>query len=505
LEGDGKPIEKLEFDVREGGPAGQNLVWNISYGWPLLWRQYVFEGGYGVFVHGWRYSASRLAGNLAIWLVILAASAAICEWFMRRYRPKLRWSLRAMLGVVALAAALCAWYAAARDRVKLEDSLIAEIKAWGGVWVECQGPDWLDLIGADRLRRRLVAVNLEYASMNGDNSRDEEVQQLLERLHRFRKLRYLFLRVENLTPDIARALADLRELETLSLEFEYWKPGAADALAKALAGMQQLTALSIDAARTCNGTATISHTCMPAIGRLTQLEDLHLEGMEIVSDDLACLAGLENLKSLSLADLGCFEGPDSQGALLLSRLPALPRLEALDLMSSHIGEGDLPHLASVPNLKSLGLSNTGVSAAGLRELARLPSLEELTIFGETTTPAALHALQSLQRLKTLHINWNQGPAAVLALDRGSELRVPAEELESWRRALAAFRRSRLGIVVDSQTHYLPWSTYRWDFARSSDGFLGRPGQPSSYERFPDSFRSEVRDVLRKYRPSTGPK
>ena len=39
----------------------------------------------------WRRNYSpRLAGNLGIWLVMLAAPASACEWLLRRYRPRWR-------------------------------------------------------------------------------------------------------------------------------------------------------------------------------------------------------------------------------------------------------------------------------------------------------------------------------------------------------------------------------------------------------------------------------
>jgi hypothetical protein len=98
----------LSFDVREpveeGTPDSHRS--NLSYGWPLAWRQYVIVMSYGM-VLGECRSPGRLAGNVAMWLTILAVPAALCEWLLRRYRPRLRWSVRSMLIAIGLVAAGC--------------------------------------------------------------------------------------------------------------------------------------------------------------------------------------------------------------------------------------------------------------------------------------------------------------------------------------------------------------------------------------------------------------
>src|SRR6185437_10821911 len=72
-------IAGLAFDLRE--PASE--VWpypemsNLSYGWPLLWRQYVVATGPVEGVLGEYRSSRRLAGNLAMWLGMLALPAAL--------------------------------------------------------------------------------------------------------------------------------------------------------------------------------------------------------------------------------------------------------------------------------------------------------------------------------------------------------------------------------------------------------------------------------------------
>jgi hypothetical protein len=118
----------LEFDLTEprDRASGQRypVLYNMSYGWPLLWRQYVIgigmQVGVAIGVAGECYSVSRLAGNMAIWLTMLALPAGICEWLVRRYRPRLRFSLRTMLAAMGLAAALCGWSVAVRNRAAVQ-------------------------------------------------------------------------------------------------------------------------------------------------------------------------------------------------------------------------------------------------------------------------------------------------------------------------------------------------------------------------------------------------
>ncbi|HEV3003249.1 MAG TPA: hypothetical protein VGX78_02265, partial [Pirellulales bacterium] len=60
---------------------------------------------------------------------------------------------------------------------------------------------------------------------------------------------------------------------------------------------------------------------------------------------------------------------------VLAHLPALPRLEALDLHDTQVGDQDLRPLGGFPRLTSLDLSGTLVSDVGLAKLAPLESLE----------------------------------------------------------------------------------------------------------------------------------
>jgi hypothetical protein len=375
-------LANLSCDI-EASPQGSTtapLIWQMrpSYGWPLIWRwRYIAGSGYGGFVElDENYSTARLIANLAMWLVMLGATAVACEWLLRRYRPRLRWSLRTMFTAVALVAALCAWCAALRDRAKAQDPVIsaASDPARGcNLYFERWGPKWLDLVGADRFRRRVVGADVSY-SIDDDDA-------FFHELARLPSLRYLKLSLEEPTRTLPAALAHMPNLRTLRID-------------------------------DCDA---ISEECLAAVGELAQLEELHLEGM-IDGGGLAHLVGLTKLKTLGLQiywdadeDTSDEKGPEPprkrpRAIPLLEHLPALPRLAAVDLRGdSTVGERDLRRLALLPRLTSLNLSDLHVTDAGLAELASLQSLEALAIRGDNASSAGLRALLALNRLKALHI------------------------------------------------------------------------------------------------------
>lgn len=349
-----------------------------SYGWPLIWRWRDVQPWYGATTElDENYSPFRLMLNLAIWLVILGATGAACEWLLRRHRPRFRWSLRVMLAAVAAVGAGCAGCVALIERARVQDQVLAVAEANGNfeVYLERWGPKWLDIVGADRFRRRIVGAVIPGYS-------DVEDEAFLKSLQRLSTLRYLNLEVLGSTPGMADALADMSQLRTLRIDAVGYGVGE-----------------------------IISPECIAAIGKLSQLEELYLEGMTD-SGSLDRLAGLTNLRLLSLGFNWDYEGEPGESdsddwVPILASLPALPRLESLDLRSTFgdppIRDDDLPYLAIQPRLKSLNVSDCNITAAGLGELQSLKSLQELAIDGELATPAGLQSLLALKHLTALHV------------------------------------------------------------------------------------------------------
>jgi hypothetical protein len=112
-------------------------------------------------MQSWRPDLWRTTKGPTVCLIALVAAALAWQSILNRYQPRFRWSLKTMLVGVTLACALCASCVATRNRADKQDELISP-PLIGHVYFERWGPKWLDLLGAARFRRRIVA-----AWMNG--------------------------------------------------------------------------------------------------------------------------------------------------------------------------------------------------------------------------------------------------------------------------------------------------------------------------------------------------
>lgn len=447
-------------------PLSPYLV-KLSGGWPLTWHRYIILSSPGpAGTIGWQYSARRLAANLAISLVMVAAPVSACEWLLRRHRPRLRWSLWTMLVAVALIAAFCGWFAAARRRASLQDPIIGATKSSDSrVVLERWGPQWLRFLGADPYRRYIVGANF-YKGYSSGGLADEEVEVHLRRLSQLPALRYLVLEVDRLTPAMTSVLKDMRQLRVLSVaQREGWTDDPHP--------------------------DRISHQCLAVIGGLTQLEGLRLGNMVIASESLESLKNLTRLRSLSFDS--CFNGDnwDDEDVVdyppTFGKLSLLPQLEELELAVYDVDDRDLRRIASLPRLKSLDLHVMWpvITSNGLAELGALKSLEELAIHDDlndgVVSAAGVESLIKVEHLKLLHlIRSAPGSAIMLPLDNGDEIAVPASEADAFLRALKALRKAKPGIVIDNRDYWEDWSAEReipWDAESNSDYFRNLPQLP----------------------------
>ncbi len=425
-------LANLNFDVLHIGPTASRSV----YGWPLIWYWHVDQSVGFSFSQAWDFSASALAANLMLWILTLGVVGITSEWLMRRCWPQSCFSLKTLLGGVALAGVLCACYAAARNRAQMQDEVIALIGNNRNVYFERWGPKWLDLIGADRFRRRIVAARVDQEDLN---------DELFERLGRLPDLRFL-----DIDP------------------YRYHGPFVfAPGTAAALGEMRQLRMLSVNCMNDSVEARHATYQCFAAIGKLNQLERLRVHNLEEGGDDLSHLAALTNLKTLAL-DFCSFSDDDYEerarngDASTLANLPILPCLETLELSGCELGDENLGRLACFPRLTALNLSDSSVSDTGLMKLAPLESLEELAIDEYMATPEGLEALVTLKSLRAIHIagiaaNRIDGvnadatiSRATLALDDGREWVVLSSEFPGLHSAIAALRESHPGIVIDAR-------------------------------------------------------
>jgi hypothetical protein len=370
------------------GRGGLGVVYRRGvYGCPFMWHWHNVAGTMVTdVIVGWEYSRAGLAANVGCWIILLAVPGGVCEWLLRRYRPRLRWSLRTMLAAVALVAAFCAWFAAARNRADLQDPIIAELEQWDHyrcVAVERPGPEWLEFIVPDRFRRQIVGLDMPMYGHPLDEA-------YVVRLGQLPRLKYLNLDIERLTPATTSVLRSA-QLRWLHIKVE--QP---------------------------------SSEVLPVLGELTQLEGLYLDGTHFTTGSLPHLAGLTNLKRLSVRS--------SHVRDAFSGMPPLPQLEAIEFVFSNVSGRDLRRLSVLPRLKALDLKYASLGAdVDLADLARLDSLEELTVGGDDISAAGLESLEAIKHLRAVHISRRNAfkgddVRATLKLDGGDELLGGGDEL-----------------------------------------------------------------------------
>lgn len=403
-------LANMTFEERYFPPSAEFGM--ASYGWPFVWHWYWVAPDDDLY--GWDFNAARLAGNIVVWLGTLVLVALFWEWMLRRYQPRLRFSLRTMLAALTVVALLCAWCAAVWKRADEQDALVASGLAAHQVWVERLGPKWLRLIIPDRYRRRVVGASIciqstiwpdqveekqdtkvdqdgihdgdernnetqDDGSHSDDEIRSEEwerqEEELLERLGRLPALHYLSVGYGTLTPAMADSLANVQQVRILHVGIPYGNyPGRPTNLAW--------------------------------IGRLGQLEHLSLERVD--STELGFLANLTRLKSLTL-DLTDCEDDESEMDKRLAAVGKLSQLRRLHLQGS---PGDqIAHLSALTNLKSLALDFDHFygDEKRLRQcfvaIGKLTQIEELRLGAAngllSIRPDNLASLCGLNRLTTL--------------------------------------------------------------------------------------------------------
>lgn len=208
-----------------------------------------------------------------------------------------------------------------------------------------------------------------------------------------------------LTPDLATAIGEMRQLQMLRIKIRQAAPGAtSEALADALRKLRCLRVLDIDARDAYRGREVpLSRDCLDAIATATQLEYLCISGVSLRAESLGVLARLTHLKSLGLYNIRHTFERQSEYPPLLSNLPTFPELEAFALVTCHVG--DLQNLTRLPRLKKLALVNVNIGPpdAALAKVASLPSLEELSIDQRMISPAGYELLHAAKRLKRLEL------------------------------------------------------------------------------------------------------
>ncbi len=143
----------------------------------------------------------------------------------------------------------------------------------------------------------------------------------------------------------------------------------------------------------------IDDDLMASVGRLRELEDLHLGICEGVTD--AGLAHLRMLTGLRGMDLE-FTSATGVG---LKELEGLTRLEHLELPSGPTSDADLASLRGLTNLRWLEFADSSqdITNAGLAHLRGLVNVDTLSIHSPRITSAGLVSLHEMTRLERLDL------------------------------------------------------------------------------------------------------
>ncbi len=186
----------------------------------------------------------------------------------------------------------------------------------------------------------------------------------------------------------AAAAAGLASLVSVDLNNN---PGMTDAVFKALAA-SRLRHLSVEGA--------FKGDALAAIGRITTLRRLVVEGVPFTDDDLKPLAALTGLTWLRLrsGDHAAFTGAG------LAHLKALTGLEILELQATAIGDQGLRHVAPFTALQSLNLTSTRVTGEGFAHLGKLPRLTKIDLANTRLTDDGLKTLAASAGLRQIDIS-----------------------------------------------------------------------------------------------------
>lgn len=141
----------------------------------------------------------------------------------------------------------------------------------------------------------------------------------------------------------------------------------------------------------------VSQNAMSAIGKMTGLIELNVEGTQFKDNGLYELRGLSKLKKLSMVDCPV-TGKGFEG---LATLP----IKELSLVCSDITDENIANIASISTIEMLDLTFSKVTDRGVRHLIRLRHLKCLSLFGTHITNRSFQVFFRMQSLRQLSIRF----------------------------------------------------------------------------------------------------
>ncbi|MBW8034243.1 MAG: hypothetical protein FVQ79_00830 [Planctomycetes bacterium] len=229
---------------------------------------------------------------------------------------------------------------------------------------------------------------LEYLMLSGNNFTDAGMAHLKN----VPSLKTLHAGHAPMITDVGvKHLSEHPHLESVSF---HWNENITNQGAKYLSTMRSLKMLDV-------GHAQIDNTGMGYLSKCWTLEYLHLPNIGLTDPGVARVAELENLKYLWVG--GRFSSPLTDKCL--SSVAKLKKLEQLSIGGAGIGDEGMDHIAGLGNLKELSLFKADLlTNDGLAKLARLKSLTRLSLPRRSKVSlAGLKPLNGLTNLKYLNI------------------------------------------------------------------------------------------------------
>lgn len=137
---------------------------------------------------------------------------------------------------------------------------------------------------------------------------------------------------------------------------------------------------------------------------LAQLPDLWYVQIRLQKVSGRGLKPFANIPNLQV--LRCY-GPLEEPGDFFVRIGECTQLEELDVRPQSFTPSDAQHLAGLKQLKYLSLGGPGVSDASLEPLAHLPNLISLDLDRAPITDVGVEHLQTMQQLTSLVLNGTQ--------------------------------------------------------------------------------------------------
>ena len=188
-------------------------------------------------------------------------------------------------------------------------------------------PELMDAISPDNIQGFLFSF-----TSTGD-SEDALADGLVAKIFHLKNLRLLRLSRCDVSDLGAKGIHDLPQLKTLDLSY-----------------------------------SLISNKSVPVIGKLTGLEELILNNVDLAKSDFSYIGGLPKLSALYLRN-------SQVNDTMVNALKPAKSLSVLDLTNNTaITDASLPALALLPNLKTVSFSGTSVNVRSLIKLSRVTSV-----------------------------------------------------------------------------------------------------------------------------------